>query len=117
MSSGRRCGGRGLSAGPAGYFFAPCLTKRMHCPWFLKPNRFQPPCLHWSLVVGTRATGLTATSLGPWPVATVGGLLGESSPPEPMSYWDTPARQLTAFATYPPSPFAPTATRTRSSTP
>ena len=61
----------------------------MHRPWFLKPNRLQPPSLHSFLVVGTRATGLTATSLGPWPVATVGGLLGESSPPEPMSYSET----------------------------
>src|SRR5881396_650665 len=59
------------SRSPASYALGPCLTKRMHCPWFLKPNRRQPPCLHCLLLVGTRATGLTATSLGPWPVATV----------------------------------------------
>jgi hypothetical protein len=33
----------------------------MHCPWFLNPNRLQPPFLHCSLLVGTRAAGVTAT--------------------------------------------------------
>jgi hypothetical protein len=26
------------SRSPAAYSFGPCLTNRMHCPWFLKPN-------------------------------------------------------------------------------
>ena len=45
---------------------------------------------------GTRAAGLTATPLGPLPVATVAGLLGESAPPAPTSYWKTLSRRSLA---------------------
>ena len=33
---------------------APVATKLTQSPWFLNPGKFfQPPFLHWSLVVGT----------------------------------------------------------------
>ena len=61
-------------------------TKTMHWPWFLKPNWCQPRFLHSSLLVGTRGSGVTAIpgSAG----GDRGGLLGDSTPPGPTSYWE-----------------------------
>ena len=63
----------------------------MHFRLLSKPNSLQPPCLHCFLVVGTGASGLTATPRALGSMATVAGLLCDSSPPAPTSYWKTPA--------------------------
>jgi hypothetical protein len=68
----------------------------MHCPWFLNvsPKLRQPPFVHWFLLVGTRGSGLTATPSGNSPAGTVAGLLGDSPPPGPTSYWETLSLKL-----------------------
>jgi hypothetical protein len=62
-----------LPRSPTAHFLCPRMTKRMHSPWFVKPNRLQPSSMHWSLLVGN---GLTATPNGRSPAATVAGVLG-----------------------------------------
>ena len=49
----------GLLRQPGGFVYGPWLTNAMHRPWFLNWGKaFQPPFLHWSLLVGpTIGTG------------------------------------------------------------
>src|SRR6516162_4980403 len=44
-----------VSYGPLGGFLPPLATKLTQSPWFLNvvPKFFQPPFLHWALLVGS----------------------------------------------------------------
>jgi hypothetical protein len=70
-------------------------TDDTQAPWLLNcGKRCHPPCLHCSLLVGAEGAagaGVTATSTGSTPAATIAGDLGDKRPVAGSTvYCDTP---------------------------